>query len=41
MKQALKRDEVLDFVSKKYLMYAWSLRTGTARPWLVFFLLML
>ena len=27
MKQALKRDEVLDFVSKKYPMYAWSLRT--------------
>ena len=23
VKQALKRDEVLDFVSKKYLMYAW------------------
>ena len=27
MKQALKRDEVLDFVSKKYSRYAWSLRT--------------
>ena len=26
VKQTLKRDEVLDFVSKKYLMYAWSLR---------------
>ena len=31
VKQALKRDEVLDFVSKKYLMYAWSLRTLTKR----------
>ena len=27
VKQALKRDEVLDFVSKKYPMYAWSLCT--------------
>ena len=27
VKQALKKDEVLDFVSKKYPMYAWSLRT--------------
>ena len=31
VKQALKRDEVLDFVSKKYLMYAWSLRTLCCR----------
>ena len=27
VKQALKKDEVLDFVSKKYPMYASSLRT--------------
>ena len=31
VKQALKRDEVLDFVSKKYPMHAWSLRTHCCR----------
>ena len=31
VKQALKKDEVLDFVSKKYPMYAWSLRTLCCR----------
>ena len=27
MRQELKRDEILNFVSKKYPLYAWSLRT--------------
>ena len=27
MGQGLKRDEILDFVSKKYPLYSWSLRT--------------
>ena len=31
VKQALKRDEVLDFVSKKYPVYAWSLHTHCCR----------
>ena len=26
MRQGLKRDEILDFVSKKYPLYAWRLR---------------
>ena len=31
VKLALKRDEVLDFVSKKYPMYGWSLHTLCCR----------